>query len=107
MGVNGKWSVRLTNPFLEEVTMRKPELENAPQAADQQDESDDVWRRLTCEAPVQQQCEIIQSMWRDRWLIRVTDVKSGEVSYGRRSGGLFSSTKQSRRAGCVGCAGVT
>ena len=79
--------------------MRKPELENAPQAADQPDESDDSLRRLAYAAPEQTRCEILQ---RDPLLVRVMDVKSGEVSYGRRSGGLFSGTKPSRRAGCAG-----
>ena len=79
MGVNGKWFVHPTYPFLDELTMRKPELENAPQAADKQDKSDDSLRRLAYEAPEQTRCEIMQSMWRDRLLIRVTDEKSGEV----------------------------
>jgi hypothetical protein len=59
--------------------MRKPELGNDPQAADQPDEWDDDLRRLYYEAPEQKQCESMQSMWRDGLLIRLTDEKSGEV----------------------------
>lgn len=62
--------------------MRKPEQESDLQAAGPQDESDDTFHRIVYEAPEQKRCELLHSMWRDKFLFQVADTELGEILCG-------------------------